>query len=246
MNVKPKLIADIRFFESSSRTEFGSINHGSLGTLYPIPFRSFGAIGDRFACKLREYKFKLPGFDHLYIILSSSLPDGAAEPSTLDIDKRIRYVDFVQSPHAWQTLTEDSKHDLLIEFAAVALRLHSEDHGILDSVVQELKSHRSELEIVVKSKETRSYRVEVSYQIRPLQKQSVAFLSYLDKTSGQSGKVELAKLFTANDVYPLCGSISVANGTISIKPRPSFRATILTNKYDLPMSFAVETVIGHK
>ena len=83
MNAKPKLIADIRYYENPGRTEYGSVRHDSLGTLYSIPFRSFSAIGDRIACKLREREFSLPGFDHLYVIFTPALPPSDVRPSTL-------------------------------------------------------------------------------------------------------------------------------------------------------------------
>lgn len=244
MNTKPKTIADIRYYENPARTAFGNVRHGSLGTLYPIPFRSFGAIGDRFACKLRELEFKFPGFDHLYVILTPSLPDGTAEPSMLNADGRIRFVDVGCSPEMWRALTDESKHDHLVDLTVAAMLPYSEDHDTLDAVARELKKWRSQLEIAVKTKETSSYRVDVTFQIRPLQEQSIAFVSYFDKSSGQRGRTVLAKLFSADDVFSLCGSIVVKQRTITITPRSSFRATLLTKKYKVPMSLTVDAVIA--
>ncbi len=244
MNTKPKLITDIRYYENPGRTERGNVRHDSLGSLFPVPFRSFGAIGDRFACKLRESQFELPGFDHLYVILTPSLPDGIAEPSTLSLDARIRYVDVGLSPERWKSLSDESKHDQLVDSTVNAVGPYYQNNEIVNAVAHQLKQWRSQLEIAVKTKETSSYRVDVTFQIRPLQEQSIAFVSYFDKMSGQRGRTVLTQLLSADDVFPLCGSIAVKNRTITITPRSSFRATILTNKYAVPMSLAVETVLA--
>ncbi|MCA9125385.1 MAG: hypothetical protein KDB11_34695, partial [Planctomycetales bacterium] len=94
------------------------------------------------------------------------------------------------------------------------------------------------------SKETESYRVDVSFQIRPLQEQSVAFVSYVDKGTGQRGYITLAKLLSPNDVYSLCGAIAVRDNTITIKPRSSSRAATITKKYNAPMSVRVDAVLA--
>jgi hypothetical protein len=242
--VKPKLIADIRYYENPGRTEYGNVQHDSLGTLYSIPFRSFGAIGERFACKLRERDFTLPGFDHLYVILTPALPPGNVEPSTLSVDPRIRYVDVGLSPDHWGSLNDDSKHDHIVDLTTTAIRVFDGNADTLTSVSANLKRCRSILEITVKTKETSWYRVDVSFQIRPMQEQSIAFVSYTDKRSGQCGRATLTKLVSANDVYPLCGSIAVRDNTIMITPRSSSRAATITEKYNVPLSVAVASVLA--
>jgi hypothetical protein len=244
MNTTPKLIADIRYYENPGRTEYGNVRHDSLGTLYPIPFRSFGAIGDRFACKLRERAFSLPGFDHVYLILTPTLPPGVVEPSTLNLDTRIRYVDVGLSPDQWNSLDDDSKHDHIVDLTSAAISAFTGYADTLASVAADLKRYRSQLEVIVKTKETASYRVDVSFQIRPLQEQSMAFVSYFDKRTGQRGRTTLTKLLSADDVYPLCGTIRVRDNRITITPRSSSKAAIITRKYTVPLSVAVETVIA--
>ena len=242
MNAKPKLISDIRYYENPGRTEYGNVRHDSLGTLYSIPFRSFGAIGDRFACKLRERQFTLPGFDHLYVILTPALSPGAVEPSTLNLDARIRYVDVGLSPNQWDLLDDDSKHDHIVDLTSFAISAFDGNGDTLVNVAADLKRHRSKLKIIVK--ETSSYRVDVSFQIRPMQEQSVAFVSYTNKRTGQRGHTTLTKLLSVDDVYSLCGSIAVRGNTITIKPRSSSRAATVTAKYNVPPSIAVDAVLA--
>ena len=244
MNAKPKLIADIRYYENPGRTEYGNVRHDSLGNLYPIPFRSFGAIGDRFACKLREREFTLPGFDHLYVILTPTLPTGNAVPSTLNIDARIRYVDVGLSLDDWGSFDDDAKHDLIVDLTSSAIRVFDGNTDTLENVAADLKRCRSRLEIIVKTKETSSYRVDVSFQIRPMQEQSIAFVSYTDKRAGKRGRIMLTKLLSANDVYPLCGSIAVCATMITIKPRSSLRSAVITDRYNVPLTVALDAVLA--
>lgn len=246
MNKRPTRIADIRYYENQERTEYGSFSVDPLGTLYSIPFRSFCAIGDRFACKLREHGFSLPGFDHVYIILTPALPSGDVELSTLKLDARIRYVNVGLSPDEWELLDDDGKHDHIVDLTFLALTAFAGDADALTRVTVDLKRYRSQLEVIAKTKETAAYRVDVSFQIRPRQEQSIAFVSYFDKQTGQNGRITLTQLHSADDVYPLCGSIIVRDNTITIKPRSSSRAAIITKKYNPPLSVPVDTVLHNE
>jgi hypothetical protein len=77
-----------------------------------------------------------------------------------------------------------------------------------------------------------------------MQEQSVAFVSYTDKRTGQRGHTTLTKLLTADDVYSLCGSIAVRGNTITIKPRSSSHAATITANYNVPLSIAVDTFLA--
>ena len=73
MTSKPRIIACIRCYENFGRTSFGNVQHQTLGTLYSVPHKHFDSVTWRFACKLRELGFTLPGFDHLEVILTPGL-----------------------------------------------------------------------------------------------------------------------------------------------------------------------------
>jgi len=244
MNTKRKLISDIRFYENPVRTEHGNVRHRSLGSVFQIPYRSFSRIGDRFACKLREHKFMLPGFDHLYVVLTPALECGVVGATWFTRHNWIRSVDVGLSREYWDSLDVNAKHDQLVDLTCMAIAEFPHEANTLETVAMLLKRDRSQTEIVVKTKETASYRVDISFQIRPLQKPSVAFLSCVDKRSGQDGKVVLFELSSPSDVYPLCGSIAVRADTITIKPRSSFRASLTAKEYGAPVSIGVEYVLS--
>ncbi|WP_419580628.1 hypothetical protein [Stieleria magnilauensis] len=141
-------------------------------------------------------------------------------------------------------MDDNSKHDHVVDLTCAALTAIDVYADTLTNVANDLKRYRSQLEVIVKTKETASYRVDVSFQIRPLQEQSIAFVSYFDKRTGQNGRLTLAKLLSANDVYPLCGSIAVRDDTITIKPRSSSRAATITEKYNVPLAVPVDAVLA--
>ena len=245
MTEKFKLISDIRYFASLECYNKRSGGGAGIGNLFPSPFRYFWEIGDRFACKLRELKFCLPGYDHAYLVLTPSLEQHAAQLSNIDINDRTRYINVGASLNHWKLLDENGKHDYVVDLTVSALSKTSAgiNENILSDVAALLKVYRSELEINLKTKETSSYRINVSFRIRPHDEPSVAFVTYTDKRSGKSGRLVLTELDLADDIFPLCDRISVKDERIYIFPRKSFRASLTTRKYESPLTIPINDFI---
>src|SRR5262249_11090186 len=106
-------------------------------------------------------------------------------------------------------------------------------------VAAEIEEKGSELEIAHKTKETAAYAVTVSYQIRPNGQQSVGLIQYRDKKSGETRKAEFVKLNNYEDVFPLVGSILVSRGVITLKPSPSFKESLYTHAYWVPLKIRI-------
>ena len=79
----------------------------------------------------------------------------------------------------------------------------------------------------------------MTYQIRPNGHQSVGLIEYHDKKSGQRLKSEFVKLKHYEDMFALVGSISVSRGVIRLKPRPSFKASLYTEAYQVPIEIPI-------
>ena len=240
------LITDIRYYENPGRTVFGNLSYQSFGTIFSIPFRSFPDIGDRFACKLRECGFELPGFDHLDVILTPALAAEKAELSAVSLDKRARFVDVGLSPDYWDKLSDNEKHDHLVNLTAEALLATNSGHqkNLIETVSTKLKEIKSEIEIKLKTKDTLSYRVEVSFQVSPNQNSSVAYIIYTDKASGHMGRGTLSELKFYDDIYKLCGSIIVRSREIVISPKPSFRASLVAKRYETPFTLSIDELLA--
>ena len=82
--MKKKIISDIRLYKSESQNEYGVYATESFGN------KKLNAIIQRVVMKLRENKFSLGEFDHLYINFT-----------TCDIGKKTILSDYVDKYHPW-------------------------------------------------------------------------------------------------------------------------------------------------
>jgi hypothetical protein len=239
-----RLLLDIRYYESDHENVAGSSLPSEHGRIFHLP-ASIYPVGARIARKLREYGFVAGVFDHLYVNFTTVLPPGQLRYSPREVEERIKYIDFGLSPEATNRLSETEKESLVRDSTFAILRFVSreipERIKLVDRVFSEILDKGSELEIVHKTKETASYSVAVTYQIRPNGNQSVGLIEYNDKKSGQRQKFEFVKLKYYEDLFALVGSISVSRGRICLKPRQSFKASLYTKPYQVPIEISIAT-----
>jgi hypothetical protein len=107
-------------------------------------------------------------------------------------------------------------------------------------VFEEIYNYKAKLEILQKNKETSSYSISVTYQIKPESEKSVAWVSYVDKKKNLSSKIPFIKLENYQDIFFLVSSISVSKGFIHLKPRNSFTAEIWNKRYSVPIEIPLE------
>lgn len=237
-----RLFLDIRYYECDRENVVGTSLPAGPGRLFTFP-KSIHALGARIARKLREYGFMAGAFDHLYVNFTTVIPAGQCRYSPRNVDERIKYVDYGLSPETTNRLSETEKESLVCGTTLDILRFVATEHparlSLVERIAAELAAKGSTMEILHMIKETAVYAVTVTYQIRPNGKQSVALIEYLDKKSGQRLKSEFVKLNDYEDVFALVGSISVSRGVISVKPRPSFKASLYANAYRVPIEIPI-------
>ena len=102
-----------------------------------------------------------------------------------------------------------------------------------------MESCGSEVELPVKAKNTKSYSVQVSYKLRPNGEASYGLVKYLNHKTGATFSKRFVDLKGPSDIFPLVGTISVKDEKILIKPRPSFKASLYTNSYQVPMEIDI-------
>ncbi len=243
---KPKLILDIRYFESEEPNEIGYSLPTYIGSVFPFS-KSAHATGDRIARKLREQGFITGDFDHLYLTYTTAFEEGkvalAGRPGTW-----MKWVEYGASPATISSMSGDEKQAWLAETTFEALSLFCDrtpaNTGILDSVHRLVRSKGSELMILHKEKDTKTYRVRVSYQIRPNGGKSVVWVEYLDKRNGRCGLKSPLELSSFTDILFLVGSVSVARGSVILKPRQSFKADVHTEGYSTPITVSVNELLA--
>ncbi len=233
-----RLILDIRYYESDQPNADGGPLPGGPGRVFQFP-KSIHALGARIARKLRELGFVAGDFDHLYLNFTPALPALDARWSARVIDGRIRYIDYGLSPEAINGQAEAEKERIALNATLNALGLVCERTGrgreTIERVRREIEEHGSELEIVDKTKDSKTFAVTVTYKIRPGGGRSVGLLSYTDKTSGRSFKKVFIELLQYEDIFALVGSISVSGGVVRLSPRSSLKADLTTQRYTVPI-----------
>jgi hypothetical protein len=239
---KERLLLDIRYYESAHENVAGTSLPSELGQIFHLPL-SIHPLGARIARKLREFGFVAGVFDHLYLNFTTVLPAGVCRYSPRQIEERIKYVDFGLSADTTNAHSETEKESLVRDATVNVLRFVSANRhaqlGLLDRILAEVEEKGSELEILHKAKEAANYSVTVSYKIRPRGEQSIGLIEYHDKLSGSGFKSEFIKLKDYEDIFALVGSISVSNGFIRLRPRRSFKASLYTQHYDVPIEIPI-------
>lgn len=237
-----RLFLDIRYYESNRENVAGTSLPSHPGRVFHLP-KSINALGQRIARKLREHGFIAGAFDHLYVNFTTVLGEGQCRYSPREVEPWMKFVDSGLSPEKTNSLSDFEKESLVCRETFSILRFvagkNAGRQALIDRVWAEIEEKGSELEIVHKKKETGTYAVTVTYQIRPNGKQSVGLIEYHDKKTGEKRKAEFVELKVYEDIFALVGSITVSRGVISLKPRPSFKASLNTQRYRVPIEIAI-------
>ena len=104
--------------------------------------------------------------------------------------------------------------------------------------------YQTELGFTHKVKETSKYKVVISYQIRPLNKDSISFIEYTDKMTGVCRKKILTPLKMYEDIFYLVSSIHVSKGDLMIKPRTSSVAEVHLRSYNTPIRIHIQDLLS--
>ncbi len=240
MAIGDKVIKSIRYYGSYSENINGKSVSIPIGNLFDI--KKISAIGDRIARKLNEYNFVSGIFDHVYIIYSTSLPDGEIKMSNRHTEKWFLELDMGISADNLKRMTDSQKEEFITQCTFKCLAyLYKDNKEKIDTikkVEEEVRKFGKELEIIYSIKETRSYLIKIYYKIKPKGDPSYAFIEYHDKKSGMQ-KQTILELQFYEDIYPLIGSVSVKGGKIILKPKSSFKATLYNKRYKTPISIDI-------
>ncbi|SCW71544.1 SAM-dependent RNA methyltransferase [Paenibacillus tianmuensis] len=238
--MKEKTILDIRIFEE--RGEHPSVFPSSyIGTLY-VTDKLIHSISDRYARKLNELGFITGDYDHVYIAITPFLDEGCIMESELRPKKWMKMFYIGYPPAAFNQQSEDEKEHCITKLITKILKniaKDAEQSQLVENVQHLLLRDQSELEIIHLTKETKTYKVTVSYQIRPLRKASKAIIEYWDKSANVKRKCAFQDLKIYSDIFYLVSSITVAEGVIMLKPRTSAAAQQHIRSYAAPITITI-------
>ncbi|MCR9201465.1 MAG: hypothetical protein NXI04_22705 [Planctomycetaceae bacterium] len=237
-----KVILDIRIYEV--HREDCQPASGYLGYVFHQP-KSSAYTSNRIARKLREHGFTLGGrADHLYIDLDADSEPGEIEVEALP-DNRVKRVRYGLDRVVFNALSDADREAMLATATFAALR-HVTDNDQLkdaiDSVESALAENGSTLEITHKTKCTKSYTVDVTFQIRPNGGGSVAFVTHTNNKTGERVRSEPFKLFRHSDIYLLCGTVTVKDRRVVLTPYKSIEGQVVAKPYDTPIEFPIDAM----
>lgn len=90
-----------------------------------------------------------------------------------------------------------------------------------------------------KTKETKSYRIDIYYQIAPSNKFSNAIIEYNNKKN-DSTYIKNFELRFYEDIYSLIDKIGVKENRITLKPKKSYRTELVTKDYKTPIELELK------
>lgn len=246
MSLRP--IKDIRFFEAVSPLQPGGAHTDHLGTLFPLANPSrLAADGTRYALALAGAGFQTRRYDHVYVLLTPAMAQGEIEISPMVLESWMVIVNVGMPREGWPVGDEHAQFELLIRAATRSLELLCQrdelDGSTIPTVERSVLDQGDALEIVRLRKETKSYRVTVSYRIKPFGTKSPVFLEYVDHVGGRQGKIELLQVADFEDVFALFASTAITEGVIVLSPRSSAAAKLITRRYKAPFRVPVERVL---
>jgi hypothetical protein len=233
-----KKILDIRYYESINPNIDGQSLPSNIGKIFNFDQRIIN-IGSRFARKLREYGYLTGSFDHLYINFTTCLPERNYQISTRNVEKWIKYVDFGLTtesihtmPYEYQlTLITETTFNILKQFNSIC----KENEKILNIAYENMINDKESIKILHKEKDNKLYNIKIKYQIEPETSKSIAWIEYTDKSKGTISTWPFLDLVFYDDIFSIINTISVIKGNIILKPRKSYKSTLIGKEYKLPI-----------
>lgn len=230
-----RILKDIRFYESEYENIDGQSMPHELGKLF-IPTKDTNFIGKRIARKLNELKYTYGGFDHIYINLTTAISENNLVVSNRNIDKRIKYLDFGINSEKINSLSDKEKNDFIKSTTFKLLRHISTDANLelVNKTENLISEFDTEIKVHFKAKETRSYKIDIYYQIASRSGGTQATIEYKDKKSNSCSFGNF-KLQFYDDIYTLVDTIALVDDRIILKPKKSFTADIHNERYKTPI-----------
>ncbi len=113
------------------------------------------------------------------------------------------------------------------------------DKTLIETVEQLIERDGRGIVINYKHKETRDYKLNIGFQIAPIDKKSKIVIEYLAKKNNtkRKGTIDLNHY---EDIYLLVDRISKEGEQIILQPNKSYRAELVTKEYTTPLTIEIE------
>jgi len=241
--MEKRVIRDIRHYELKPY-DYSDKFDGILGNVYKSSF-DLRWIGQRIARKLNELEFITGDFDHIYIFLTSSLDNEVIAERDFKYDKQVRCFDFGQNRIDFNNMTDNDREKRITEITFKVLRWkfgHDQnDKALIDTVENLIKRDGREIIINFKDKETKDYKLNIGFQIAPIDNMSNIVIDYLSKKDNRKLRTTI-DLNHYEDIYYLVDKISTDGHQITLQPKKTLRAEVVTEKYSTPLTIDLKAL----
>ena len=243
-----RIIKDIRYLETKPEDYHGKFD-GILGNIYQnSPDTKY--IGQRISRKLNEFGFISGEFDHIYIKLSPKLEDNEIRESNEFLDKQIKVFDYGFQISVFNNLSDFEKDTKIKEITFKVLHWIYKSDDLKTQLITNVKNlmdkYNKRLTIKFKTKETKNYRIDLNFQIRPENDKSELIIEYFDKKENNTQQ-GILDILDYEDLYSLIDKITLKDGFIVFQPKKSYHAELVTGKYKKPpLSIAIKNMINNK
>ena len=236
-----KPLRDIRYFESIDPPQLDQSMPSYASKLYSFP-RACVALGQRVGMKCEELGISIGHADHLYLCFTPSLPDGAT--TEYATERWHRFVLYGMDL-AFNSLPDERKLAAVTEATFSALhRLASTEAPALEVLRHSIESEGEALRVCLKVKATKQYRVRVEQTVPVHPQLAEVFVEVTNLRTQHSKTVKVAEVKFYDDAPSLVDRIAIVDHKLTIHPRKSFRASLITADYQVPIQLGLAELSG--
>jgi hypothetical protein len=217
---RPSRINDIRYFSGDERRYLEGHNEAV-------------AFGRRMAWLLNGEGFSLGAHPSLYIFLTPHLTPGAIQVTDRGGDWWQRYTN-VGVPRDFPN-TSDA-HDVIVRGTVSALSANRPDLvTMVRDAEQSVRSRGDELRFLLKTRQTRRFIVDISFNIAAWPQTSFLFVSLTSRATGAFLEAPPIELQFYHEAFQLAGLAKVTDDTASVSPNKSMGAQLTSMRHGGPL-----------
>ncbi|HEY5289032.1 MAG TPA: hypothetical protein VIJ59_03250 [Caulobacteraceae bacterium] len=221
---RPSRINDIRYF------------HGDVHS-YLEGHHEEVAFGRRLAWFLNGEGLSLGTYPALYIFFTQSIEPGATKVTDYGGDWWQRYThfgvtaDFPNTPESGKQI----KRGTIAALTAV----RPENKQTIENAAKIVQVHKDKLRFLLKTRSTKRFRTEISFNIAAGREPSSLFVSLTDLSSGDFLEAAPIPLRFYFDAFDLTGSIKITASTATLAPNHSVGAKLASLHHGGPLVRAI-------
>jgi hypothetical protein len=217
---RPSRINDIRYFHGHIHKYLEGLNDAV-------------AFGRRLAWLLNGEGFSLGAYPSLYIFLTPSLEPGAIQITDYGGEWWQRYThagvpqDFPNTP--------DASELVLCATVAALKAIRPELSTLTEDSGQMVRKHGDDLRFLLKTRQTKRFIIDISFNIAIWPQPSLLFVSLTDRSSGAFLEAPPTPMRFYADAFHLAGAIKVADASAAILPNQSVSAMLTSALHGGPV-----------